>query len=61
MSATSVDTENAFWQFVEAYEANYVTHDGKLVIDDPEVRRRLIEVIDRYTAVYRRAARRPIR
>jgi multiple sugar transport system substrate-binding protein len=59
MSATSVDTENAFWQFVEAYEANYVTHDGKLVIDDPEVRRRLIEVIDRYTAVYRRGCTPP--
>jgi multiple sugar transport system substrate-binding protein len=30
-----------------------VTHDGKLVIDDPEIRRRLVKAIDRYTAVYR--------
>ena len=51
MSATSVDTENGFWQFVNAYEAHYVTRDGRLVIDDPEVRRRLIKVIDRYTAI----------
>jgi multiple sugar transport system substrate-binding protein len=30
-----------------------VTRDGRLVIDDPEVRRKLIQVIDSYTAVYR--------
>jgi multiple sugar transport system substrate-binding protein len=59
MSAGSVDTENAFWQFVDAYEADYVTPDGKLVIDDPEVRRRLIEVIDSYTAVYRKGCTPP--
>jgi multiple sugar transport system substrate-binding protein len=52
MSATSVDTENGLWQFVSAYEAHYVTPDGRLVIDDPEIRRKLIKVIDRYTAVY---------
>jgi len=55
----SVDTENGFWQFVEAYEANYVTPDGRLVIDDPEVRRRLIKVIDRYTAIYRKGCTPP--
>jgi multiple sugar transport system substrate-binding protein len=54
MSAGSPDTEDAFWQFVDAYEADYVTPDGRLVIDDPEIRRRLIEVIDSYTAVYRK-------
>ncbi len=55
----SVDTENGFWQFVQAYEANYVTPDGRLVIDDPEVRRRLIKVIDRYTAIYRKGCTPP--
>jgi multiple sugar transport system substrate-binding protein len=54
MSSGSPDTEDAFWQFVDAYEADYVTPDGRLVIDDPEIRRRLIEVIDSYTAVYRK-------
>ena len=59
MAVGSPDTEDGFWQFVEAYEANYVTPDGRLVIDDPEVRRRLIEVIDRYTAVYRQGCTPP--
>jgi multiple sugar transport system substrate-binding protein len=54
MSAESPDTEDAFWQFVDAHEADYVTSDGQLVIDDPEVRRRLIEVIESYTAMYRK-------
>ena len=46
MSATSVDTANGFWQFIHAYEADYVTRDGRLVIDDPEIRRRLIKSVD---------------
>ena len=41
---------NGFWQFMHAYEADYVTRDGRLVIDDPEIRRRLIKAIDSYTA-----------
>jgi multiple sugar transport system substrate-binding protein len=53
MSITSVDTATQFLQFVRAYEANYVTRDGRLVIDDPEVQRRLIKAIDSYTAIYR--------
>jgi multiple sugar transport system substrate-binding protein len=53
MSVTSVDTSNGIWQFVSAYEADYVTRDGRLVIDDPEVRRRLIKAVDSYTAIYR--------
>ena len=59
MSAASVDTENGFWQFVYAYEADYVTRDGRLVIDDPEVRRRLIKAIDSYTAIYRKGCTPP--
>ena len=53
MSVASVDTTNGFWQFVSAYEADYVTRDGRLVIDDPEVRRRLVKSLDSYTAIYR--------
>ena len=40
MSAEGVDTKNHFLQFIEAYQANYVTPDGKLIIDDPEIRHR---------------------
>jgi multiple sugar transport system substrate-binding protein len=59
MSAESPDTEDAFWQFVDAYEADYVTPDGRLVIDEPEVRRRLIEVIESYTAMYHKGCTPP--
>jgi multiple sugar transport system substrate-binding protein len=59
MSVASVDTANGFWQFVSAYEADYVTRDGRLVIDDPEVRRKLITVIDSYTAIYRKGCTPP--
>ncbi|MGH6917311.1 MAG: ABC transporter substrate-binding protein, partial [Geminicoccaceae bacterium] len=59
MSVQSVDTGNGIWQFVDAYEADYVTRDGRLVIDDPEVRRRLIKAIDSYTAIYRKGCTPP--
>jgi multiple sugar transport system substrate-binding protein len=59
MAAASVDTENAIWQFIHAYEADYVTREGGLVIDDPQVRRRLIEAVDRYTAIYRKGCTPP--
>jgi multiple sugar transport system substrate-binding protein len=54
MSGEAPDTQNQFFQFMTAYDADYVTSDGRLVIDDPGVRRRLIEAIDAYTAVYRK-------
>jgi multiple sugar transport system substrate-binding protein len=53
MSLQGDDTLSEFRQFVIALGANYVTRDGKLVIDDPEVRLKLIEAIDNYTAIYR--------
>jgi multiple sugar transport system substrate-binding protein len=59
MSVESPDTEDAFWQFVDAYEADYVTPDGRLVIDEAEIRRRLIEVIESYTAMYRKGCTPP--
>jgi multiple sugar transport system substrate-binding protein len=54
MSVDSVDTGNGLWQFIDAYEAWYVTDDGRLVIDDPEVRRRLIKAVDSFAAIYRK-------
>ena len=58
MSAT-FDTSDEFEQFRQAYEANYVTREGKLVIDDPEIRRRLIKAMDSYTAIYRKGCTLP--
>jgi multiple sugar transport system substrate-binding protein len=53
------DTTFQFFQFVYAYDAEYVTRDGKLVIDDPEIRRRLVQAINAYTGVYRKGCTPP--
>ena len=42
MSAEGVDNVVQFFQFLAAYKADYVTRDGRLVIDDPEIRRKLM-------------------
>jgi multiple sugar transport system substrate-binding protein len=42
MSGQASDTQNQFFQFMAAYEADYVTRDGRLDIDDPGVRRKRI-------------------
>jgi multiple sugar transport system substrate-binding protein len=52
MSAASVDTEIGFRQFVDAYEADYVTRDGRLVIDEPTVRAKLIQALASYTNIF---------
>jgi multiple sugar transport system substrate-binding protein len=59
MSAGATDTDVHFWQFRVVYDADYVTRDGRLVIDDPEIRQRLIKAIDSYTTVYRRGCTPP--
>ena len=59
MATEPDDTVDQFFQFVAAYNANYVTRDGKLVIDDPDIRRKLIKAIDSYTAVYRKSCSPP--
>jgi multiple sugar transport system substrate-binding protein len=59
MALAGPDTQNGFFQFVAAADAEYVTRDGRLVIDDPGNRRKLIEVIDSYTAIYRKGCAPP--
>jgi multiple sugar transport system substrate-binding protein len=59
MSGDAPDTQNQFFQFLSAYDADYVTQDGRLIIDDPSVRRRLIAAMQAYTAVYRRGCTPP--
>src|SRR5687767_6556911 len=53
------DTQNGFFEFLAADEAQYVTRDGRLVIDDQEIRRKLISVVTRYTAIYRKGCTPP--
>ena len=59
MSAKANDTRIQFEQFMQAYDANYVTREGKLIIGDPEIRRRLIKTMDSYTAIYRKGCTPP--
>jgi multiple sugar transport system substrate-binding protein len=53
------DTPAQFNQFVQAYEGDWVTREGRLVIDQPDVRQKLIEAVDRYTAIYRKGCTPP--
>jgi multiple sugar transport system substrate-binding protein len=58
MSGT-FDTRDQVDQFRDAYAADYVTRDGRLVIDDPEVRRKLVKAIDSYATIYRKGCAPP--
>ena len=55
MSVEAADTGNAFGEFMP----NYVMPDGRLVIDQPEIRRALITALDSYTAIYRKGCTPP--
>jgi multiple sugar transport system substrate-binding protein len=59
MSVEASDTNGQFRQFLHARAADWVTRDGRLVIDDPDVRRKLIEAMDSYTAIYRKGCTPP--
>jgi multiple sugar transport system substrate-binding protein len=59
MSARAFDTLFEFHQFMAAYEADYVTPDGELVLDNPEVRRRLAEALDGYVTIHRKGCTPP--
>ena len=50
----ALDTQNGFFPFLAAYEAHYVTRDGRLVIDEPQIRDSLIAALDGYTELYRK-------
>jgi multiple sugar transport system substrate-binding protein len=59
MSDESNDTGTNFWMFVNAHEADYVTRDGKLVIDDPDVQAKLVKVLDELATIYRNSCTPP--
>jgi multiple sugar transport system substrate-binding protein len=59
MSAVAGDMGVQLTQFLHAHEADYVTPDGRLVIDDPAVRRRMVEALDVYTEVWRKGCTPP--
>jgi multiple sugar transport system substrate-binding protein len=53
------DTQFEFFQYLAANHADYVTPEGKLVIDDPEIRRKLVKAMESYTAVYKKGCTPP--
>jgi len=59
MSVEAGDTGAELVQFLQAYEGDWVTREGRLVIDQPDVRQRLIKAIDRYTTIYRKGCTPP--
>ncbi len=59
MSAKGSDTDTQIAQFMSAYEANYVTRDGRLVINETLVRGRLIKALEAYTAIWRKGCTPP--
>jgi multiple sugar transport system substrate-binding protein len=59
MSIEAADTGNAWGQFQIAYGADYVTPEGRLVIDDPKIRQGIVKSIDSYTAIYRKGCTPP--
>jgi multiple sugar transport system substrate-binding protein len=59
MATASVDTLDQFIQFQLAYEAPWVGSDGRLQVDDPEVREGMIEALHAYTSIWRKGCTPP--
>jgi multiple sugar transport system substrate-binding protein len=59
MSVEAGDTNMQLQQFGQAYEADWVTREGRLVIDQPDIRLRLVEVMEQYAAIYRKGCTPP--
>jgi multiple sugar transport system substrate-binding protein len=59
LSDKSNDTGTNFWMFVHANGADYVTRDGKLVIDDPDVQAKLVKALDELATIYRKGCTPP--
>jgi multiple sugar transport system substrate-binding protein len=62
MSGVSPDTQFAFMQFLDAYDADWVSLYGELGIvgiDSPEARQRLVKAVEAYTAIYRKGCTPP--
>jgi multiple sugar transport system substrate-binding protein len=59
MSGKATEVNLHFLQFLDAYDAEYVTGDGELVIDDPLVQQRIVKAIDSYAAIYRKGCTPP--
>ncbi|MEY2657150.1 MAG: hypothetical protein RLZZ395_892, partial [Pseudomonadota bacterium] len=52
MGVDSTDSFFSFLTFMDAYNIKLVNDSGKLLVDDPDVRKGLIAAVSDYTAVY---------
>jgi multiple sugar transport system substrate-binding protein len=59
MSAGAGDTRINYIQFQLAYGAPWASGDGRLQVEDPAVRRGMIQALDSYTALWRRGCTPP--
>jgi multiple sugar transport system substrate-binding protein len=59
MSLLVAEPRFFFSQFSSAYGADYVSADGRLVIDEPEIRKGLVTAVDRYVEIYRKGCTPP--
>lgn len=59
MSVKAGDTAIGLYQFMDAYDANYMTADGKLLLDDPAIRQKIVKAFADYTAVHRKGCTPP--
>jgi multiple sugar transport system substrate-binding protein len=53
MSAAATDTHDQLVQFQLAYEAPWLSRDGRLQVDDPAVREGMVKALAAYTAIGR--------
>jgi multiple sugar transport system substrate-binding protein len=59
MGVDSSDSFFSFLTFMDAYNVKLVNDSGKLLVDDPDVRKGLIAAVTDYTAVYGRGCTPP--
>src|SRR5262249_26164524 len=52
MGVESTDSFQSFYTFMDAYNVKLVDDDGKLLVDDPNVRENLIKALKDYTDTY---------
>jgi len=52
MGVDATDSFFSFLTFMDAYNVKLVSDSGKLLVDDPDVRKGLIDALSEYTAVY---------
>jgi multiple sugar transport system substrate-binding protein len=54
MSAAGLDTSDMLFQFQGAYQAPWLDREGRLQVDDPEVRERMIQALEDYASIWRK-------